>query len=67
MSYKYFKIGMKPKVVVEQLESYEDIWDNNILQLPTILSSPCKWLKNLVICHDILLLSLIKLTKIIFT
>lgn len=33
-------LGMKPKVVVEQLESYEDIWDNNILQLPTILSSP---------------------------
>ncbi|KAL5266810.1 hypothetical protein ACHWQZ_G004007 [Mnemiopsis leidyi] len=31
---------MKPKVIVEQLNSHEHIWDNSLLKLPTILSSP---------------------------
>lgn len=31
---------MKPRVIVEQLYPHEHIWDNSLLKLPTILSSP---------------------------
>lgn len=31
---------MKPRVIVEQLDSRDHIWDNSVLKLPAILSSP---------------------------
>ena len=42
---------MSKRVVVERLlESADDIkWDNSILKLPSILSSPCKFLLKLLL------------------